>query len=299
MPYRNPRATPSLVIRVSDESNKIVSHVRDGAGWAVGFVQAKCRQLDKQLRAQNDGRLPPRTFYWTVPAKSIKRIMLKVDVLTQSWFAKIIVGGTPAGILAFPRNVDDPFGWIAPFDTPPGTPNDANADEKRAIYQLQGNELTAIQGQDFREFTNGNLVDWRSGPTTDPDTGERTFEVLHWHAANRYFPAMHRWSSVDSTTGFYEPHFYDKSGTVKVDGPGPDIRGVALRNLGTENEEYVVITGQMATGYTVYVRGRQAAIDDDVMFPWVNIGQGGTELITNDLGSGVVTVYPTVWETPL
>ena len=99
MPRRNHRATPSLVIRVADRDNKLASHVKAGAGWAVGFVQAKCRQLDAQLRARNNGRLPPRTFHWAIPNKSVKRIILKVDVLTQSWFAKIIVDANRAGDL--------------------------------------------------------------------------------------------------------------------------------------------------------------------------------------------------------
>lgn len=90
---------PNLVIRVSDSDNNLVSHVQEAAGWAIGFVRSKCSQLDMQLRNSNNGQLPQRSYYWAIVGKDVARISLKVDVLTQSWFAKIIVGGLRVGDL--------------------------------------------------------------------------------------------------------------------------------------------------------------------------------------------------------
>ena len=297
-----------VVIRVSDEAQALIPHVQ--VARAIGFIKAKARQLTPIMWREAECRrnnIPNRTFYYAMPGSAIGTIELKTNPREQSWHARIIGGAQPAGILAFPRNVENVNGWIAPFDPPtPGTPNVGNEDEKRAIYRHTSDPaLTVIKGQDFREFEGANLVDWRSGTLIDPDTGENFIEVLHWHAANRYFPKVARHDLTDDTFAQYESHFYDESGTVKVEGPGDDIKGVALRNLQQVDiddnslEEYVVITGRIVepTGYRVHVRGRQAAKDDDPLFPWVEIGN--TTDLTGILGTFGPGPWPGGWNTPI
>ena len=314
-----------VVIRVSDEDNALIPHVE--VARAIGFVKAKARQLTKLLwrdSSQSSARnnLPNRTYYWAMPGSEIAIIELKTNPREQSWHARIIGGSLPAGILALPRNVDDPDGWVRPFEDPdavppvelPGTPfQDATPAppplNNRGIFRRKGGKVTYIRDQDFRLFESEALVDWRSFQIKNESLpGGEDFEILHWHAASRYLPRYNSppIGATDISTAVFENFFYDRSGTVKVFGPTPngattdDIRGVAIRNLDDDEKEteYLCIIGfhEMAGGYEVHAMSRA---DPEILTgdpaAWRFLGSVGP---FPELGTGLV-VNGLKWDVPL
>ncbi len=334
---------PPIRIRVSDPNNTLTSTAR--LGRAVGFAQMKVRQLAHQLWRQDPDRthLPARTYRYAMPASSVSMIEIKTSPPNGMWLVRIVGGSPlPAGILALPRNVDNDQGWVSPFEQDadpdavpplpevelPGTPfQDAIPDppafrpppplNAHGIFRREGGEVTYIRDQDFRLFEGANLVDWRSPLIEDPVTGEQTFEILHWHAGNRYLPHYNqiRSGSGDGSEDQMETFFYDRSGTIKVDGPVPVnatglIRGVALRNLlledrqepdgtpklnpdGSEKkEEYLCIVGHLKNdGYEVHARLREDPDD----LGWRFLGRVGPFA---ELGNTVV-VSNMSWNVPI
>ena len=204
MPRRNHRANPSLVIRVADRDNKLASHVKEGAGWAIGFVQAKCRQLDAQLRARNNGRLPPRTFHWAIPNKSVKRIILKVDVLTQSWFAKIIVGAERFGN----------FIWNPSDDV--ANPPEIPLLFRRSTRLVQADGFEGPYTATAEDLVAGN-VDWKGRKRRTDAMGDPLLrpitDVLSWSGPrNRYGPNLGETSALFPGGGVYVLNPYSFTG---------------------------------------------------------------------------------------
>lgn len=229
--------------------------------------------------------------------------------------------GKPRGILVLPRTAsgDTRFGWTSPFQDPagnpliPGTPSTQFGGQAYNVFQRGVKDdpppSTLKRAQDFRLFENGSLCDWR-GKETEDGAGDQP--QLHFHGPpTRYFPRAEPLGDGDQTFILYEPFFYDRGGTLKVDGPTPAtagvsnaVRGVAIRNVGTEDEEYVCIigrivspTGGLVKEFEVHAKSRIDPDDD-----WRLLGSVGPYPRLGDTGSvksfGAFRT-PLFWEMPM
>lgn len=300
-----------VLIRVQDEAGSLISYATPKVISAVAFVLQQARTLTAlNWREISEGEtrnnLINKTHRWAWPSSGIKRISLRYSPREQHWFARIIGGTIPAGILAFPRNVDNPNGWVRPFEDPdadppvvlPGTPfQDATPEppplNQRGVFQLNGTDLTYIPDQDFRLFESNNLVDWRSFQfPSESALGGRDFEILHFHNFSRYFPP-HDDTGIDVASTIMEPFFYDKTGTVKVTGPTGSgsslILGVALRFLDDDEKptEYICAVGLFPThDLEFFARDR-----DDILDPWRLIGSIPAAFYDDQLDNGVFSPF--------
>lgn len=190
-----------------------------------------------------------------------------------------------AGLLTKPYDEDNLDGWGPPIRTDDGTPiipGTPGTLPNRVLF-FRGSEAqpapgSIVRATTFRAFTDPDVLDWR-GKEIDGVAGR--YPVLHFHGPPaRYFPTSSIVSSgfqsfdlLDTTQDHYQDYFYDRNGTILVEGPplaNDKIRGVAVRNQGTASEEYVVITGRAKfapDGLQFWVRSRSD--DED---PWTLIG---------------------------
>lgn len=190
-----------------------------------------------------------------------------------------------AGLLTKPYDNENEDGWGPPIvddDGNPIIPGTPGTLPNRVLFSradaLQAEPGTLIRATTFRAFESANVLDWRG---KEIDGVEGQFQVLNFHGPpSRYFPTSSINSSgfqsftlSDNTSGEYESFFYDRNGTVRVEGPplaNDTIKGVAIRNQLTDSEEYVVITGRArlaGSGLQFWVRSRADAGD-----PWRLIG---------------------------
>lgn len=194
------------------------------------------------------------------------------------------------GLLTKPYDEDNPAGWGPPIrddDGNPIIPGTPGTLPNRVLFHranaTQPEPGALVRATTFRAFEGPNILDWRG---KEIDGVEGQFQVLHFHGPpGRYFPTaaiipagFQSFDVVDRSGEAYESFFYDRNGTVKVEGPpgAADIKGVAIRNQLTDSEEYVVITGLIRGGLQFWVRSRADADD-----PWTLIG---THDVSGDLG---------------
>lgn len=186
----------------------------------------------------------------------------------------------PKGLLVLPHSVANPTGWGRPFTDlagnplVPGTPggdNPQNVFRRRRAADPPPSALA--RGQDFRLFEKSQICDWR-GLETEAGRGDQP--ILHFHGPPaRYFPTVI--GSVDNTALLYEPFFYDRGGSLKVPGPtavaalSNDIKGVAKRNVGESNQEYICIIGTPYSSGGLEIHAKGVAASED----WRHLGTVG------------------------
>lgn len=202
-----------------------------------------------------------------------------------------------AGLLTKPYDNENPDGWGPPIrddDGNPIIPGTPGTSPNRVLFSrasaTQAEPGTLIRATTFRAFERPNVLDWRG---KEIDGVEGQYQVLHFHGPpSRYFPTssiistgFQSFDLFDNTSGEYERFFYDRNGTVRVEGPplaNDTIKGVAIRNQLTDSEEYVVITGRArfpSDGLQFWVRSRADADD-----PWTLIG---THDFSGELGQSI------------
>lgn len=233
--------------------------------------------------------------------------------------------GKPKGLLVLPRTPgtffggEAPFGWTSPFKDlagnplVPGTPANPGEVRTRNVFVRGAVEKpppsTLVRAQDGRLFIEPDAIcDWRGKETKE---GAGDHPILHFQGPpTRYFPRAEPLGDGDQTFPLYRTSFYDRGGTKLVSGPTPNtagvsasIRGVAIRNFGTPEEEYVCIIGRIvspATGlvkiFEVHAKSRTDSSDD-----WRFLGSTGPYPRLGDEGS--VIDFPSgtdlFWEMPL
>lgn len=210
------------------------------------------------------------------------------------------------GILNLPHDEDNPDGWGAPFvsitgETPPEFPGTPGAFPPNMLWRRGDPDapppVNILRGQLNRAFTDQNIIDWR-GKESIPRAGDQRMLWFHGPVA-RYFPTCFPLplasSRSDRTFLIYQNHFYDNNGNTKIDGPGDKIRGVAVRNVGDSDEEYILITGNITDTLGMEIRAKSVAASET---NWRLLGTLGpfAQLGTDNDSPG--SVNNLIWEVP-
>lgn len=205
------------------------------------------------------------------------------------------------GLYCLPSTEDARFGWGEPFfnpntgqliNPPLGTPltSASFVNTKRAFVRINrgpSNAFGVVRGQ---TFSNIGEVDWQG-----PQLADGTQECLTFrHTRARYFPdSSHAnfGSRGNQILNFPPNNFPDNAARdtvffrelVSIDGPGGLVAGVAIRNLDTDDPEYVCIVGSIVDGWEFFVAPFQLGETSPawssigtipVQAPWTSVSQG-------------------------
>jgi len=210
------------------------------------------------------------------------------------------------GILNLPHDEDVSFGWGPPFvsitgETPPEFPGTPGGFPANMLWRRGDPDIpppvNIARGQLNRAFVSDNIIDWRGREST-PRAGDQ--RMLWFHGPiSRYFPmlfpAPFQTTRQDQTHTTYRNFFYDSNGNTQIAGPGDKIRGVAVRNVGDSDEEYIAITGNITDPLGMEIRAKST---DAAETSWRLLGTLGpfAQLGTDNDSPGSLINF--IWEVP-